>query len=358
MVFCCVARCALSASSERLIRTFLVVTLLSVLTGCTQQLAQRSQSKWLEDSPSRPLFQTSISEVAGPFRGSVTTVLSGYLESKSIGELSGLAASHKNPGVFFAINDSGNHAELFALDRTGKHLQTFRLPDRNIDWEDLSSFQHKGRSWLAIADTGDNLRRRATSVLYLFEEPTLDVIYSEHNDFNTARTSANRTLPVQSKLEFSYEDGPQNVESMAISSEDSAIYLVAKHGAKSSLYQLPLNLESDSARLTAKRVGETAGLRWHEDDSWLERRLGSRFLLGPTAMDISADNKLAVIANYRHLYLYRKPDGKSWQETLRTEPQIISSHRMAQSESVAFSADGNYIIVGSEGPHAPVLLVR
>jgi len=31
---------------------------------------------------------------------------------------------------------------------------------------------------------------------------------------------------------------------------------------------------------------------------------------------------------------------------------------MAQSESVAFSADGDYIIVGSEGLHAPVLLVR
>ena len=145
---------------------------------------------------------------------------------------------------------------------------------------------------------------------------------------------------------------------MSVSAEDGAIYLVAKRGAKSSLYELPLTTTSPSARLIAKRLGNTTGLGWAKGDSWLEQRFASHFLLGPTAMDISADNKLAVIANYRHLYLYRKPADQPWSIALRGKPEIISSHRMAQSESVAFSADGKYIVVGSEGLHAPMLMVR
>jgi len=338
-------------------RIAVAVFFITVLASCTQQLAQRSQSQWLKKNLSLQLTTTPVNDAVEPWQGSITTVLSGYLESAQIGELSGLAASHLNPGVFWAINDSGNRAELFAVSHSGGHIGRFGLPERNIDWEDLSSFQYNGKSWLAIADTGDNLRRRSTSFLYLVEEPSLEASVAR----STALAQLDGSLVAHTKIEFSYEDGPQNVESIAVSVEDNLIYLVAKRGAKSSLYQLPLFFgatASQSHRSIAKRVGSTSGISWNDNDSWLEKRLGSRFLLGPTAMDISADNRLAVIANYRHLYLYRKPAGLRWSEALRGNPEIISSHRMAQSESVAFSADGDYIIVGSEGIHAPLLWVQ
>ena len=355
-------------------RCAIVTTLMLLVMGCTQQLAQRSQNSWLKKNSAQPLYKASLVEVAGPLQGDVTTVLSGYLESSAIGELSGLAASYKNPGVFWAINDSGNRAELFAMDRTGRHIDTFRLPERNIDWEDMATFQHNGKSWIVIADTGDNMRRRNHSIMYVLEEPLLGaprVTFAKAGDSTDGMdagaqsatepsfaAAVSRELRVEAKIEFAYEDGPQNVESIAVSEEDSSIYLVAKRGAESSLYELPLMLETPDVQLVAKRLGKTSGLHWAPGDSWLEQRLGSRFLLGPTAMDISSDNQLAVIANYRHVYLYRKPAGQPWSVALRNKPQIISSHRMAQSESVAFSADGNYVIVGSEGLHAPVLLVH
>lgn len=364
----------------QLVRALVVALSVVLLAGCTQQLAQRSQNSWLEKNQAQTLYKTSLEDAKGPLQGDVTTVLSGYLESGAIGELSGLAPSISNPGVFWAINDSGNRAELFALDRTGRHIGTFRLPERNLDWEDLASFELDGKSWLAIADTGDNLRRRSQSVLYLLQEPVLQIDRHAVNaepvpsanepeiaaatipaiPETAIRKSAGTadTLTVHAKIEFSYQDGPQNVESIAVSNADKAIYLVAKRGPESSIYQLPLTLASSSKPLTAKRLGNTSGLRWADGDSWLERTLGTHFLLGPTAMDISPDNQLAVIANYRHLYLYRKQHGQTWADALRGEPRIISSHRMAQSESVAFSANSDFIIVGSEGLHAPVLLVR
>jgi hypothetical protein len=323
-------------------RAAAAAVVVALLCGCTQQLAQRSQNHWLK-SLAQPAERNPVDNGTGALQGEISTVLSGYLESASIGELSGLAASHRNPGVFWAINDSGNRAELFAVDANGKHIDTFKLPPRNIDWEDLASFQNNGRSWLMIGDTGDNLRRRQTSFLYVVEEPAVN-----------AQTDK---VAVHTQIEFSYEDGPQNVESIAVSETDQAVYLVAKRGAQSSLYQLPLSLKARQKRI-AKRIGTTSELYWGDNNSWLERRFGSRFLLGPTAMDISADNRLAVIANYRHLYLYRRAQGQPWSAVLRDKPDIIASHRMAQSESVAFSADGSFIIVGSEGIHAPVLRVH
>lgn len=353
------------------------MALVLALTGCTQQLAQSSQSKWLKKRLTQPLHKTTLDQNAGPLRGTLKTSLAGYLESPAIGELSGLAASHKYRGLFWAINDSGNRPELFAVDRTGRHIQTFLLPERNVDWEDLASFEHNGESWLLVADTGDNFQHRSLSTLYLLREP--DVVGLNESGDNLyqpslyqpsgARSQLAQNAVVHSKLEFTYNDGPQNVESVAVASEENTIYLIAKRGARSSLYQLPLVVEASSqsataeladqpAALVAQRVGNTTGITWDANDRWFERTLGSGLLLGPTALDINADNTLAVIANYRHLYLYRRSEAQTWSEALLVGPEIISSHRMAQSESVAFSSDSSYIVVGSEGRHAPVLIVH
>ena len=51
---------------------------------------------------------------------------------KELHELSGIVASRKHPGVFWAHNDSGNPLELFAIDAlfalfTEKHQRAFEL---------------------------------------------------------------------------------------------------------------------------------------------------------------------------------------------------------------------------------------
>ena len=189
---------------------------LAALSSCTQQLAQRSQSHWLEKNLSQQLYKAQTEDLPEPWQGTIATVVSGYLESTAIGELSGLAASHKNPGVFWAINDSGNRSELYAVNRNGRHLETFAVPESNVDWEDLASFKRDGKSWLVIADTGDNRRRRSSSFLYLVEEP-------EATAGGTATAEAGRSLATQTTIEFSYEDGPQNVESIAVSAQDLSL---------------------------------------------------------------------------------------------------------------------------------------
>src|SRR5690242_12094299 len=57
-------------------------------------------------------------------------------------ELSGLAMSRKHPGIFYAVNDSGNTNQVFAVDCTGPAGQlkaTYTLSGvGNTDWEALA----------------------------------------------------------------------------------------------------------------------------------------------------------------------------------------------------------------------------
>src|SRR5215213_1725953 len=54
-------------------------------------------------------------------------------------ESSGLAVSHRQAGVLWTHNDSGDGAELFAVDVSGRALGTSRITGaENEDWEDVA----------------------------------------------------------------------------------------------------------------------------------------------------------------------------------------------------------------------------
>ena len=335
----------------------IIVCVLLNLNGCSRHYIDSTQRHWLinfQQYSTVPASADTTQSVPQLFGGEVSTQLSGRLQAPRLGELSGLAVSRHNSELYWAINDSGNRPLLFALDRTGLSHGATRLPFSNHDWEALAAFEDGGKRWLLIADTGDNLRRRETHSLYIIEEPEL---HSERN------------IRLHRKIEFSYEDGPQNIESVAVSVAERAIYLVSKNAASPTLYALPLDLaQTGTGKLAvnsiagtlpiAKVVGQMQPLPFTEDDRLIEQVLAGRFLLGPTSMDINAPESLAVVANYRHAYLYRRAPGQSWPQALMQKPLAITSHRLAQSESVAFGLEDNTLLVGSEGMHSPLLLVE
>ena len=79
-----------------------------------------------------------------PATDSATTesrlAVSGQLQSADIDEASGLAASRRNPGVLWVINDDGP-AVLYAIDSTGATRGKTRISKaENRDWEDLASY--------------------------------------------------------------------------------------------------------------------------------------------------------------------------------------------------------------------------
>lgn len=334
---------------------FVLIALSGSLHGCAQHYGDKTQSVWLHKQPN-PVFQTELLPVddtaAMSFSGKISTMVSGALESPVITELSGLVASRVQANVFWAINDSGNLPELFAIRPDGKHLASFNLPFKNRDWEDLASFQDRGQSWLVVADTGDNVRQNKVSTLHLFHEPVLP--------------QTNHSIVNHRKLDFTYEDGPQNVESIAVSVKEQLIFLVSKNSGAAKVHVLPLGIATGNPTpdqgaeqpLLAKFAGHMKPLTWTKDGRRLEKKFASGILLGATSMDISADDSMAVVSNYRHAYLFKRKPQQTWLQALQTSPQNITTHLLAQSESVAFSHDAGSILIGSEGRYAPLLTVK
>ncbi|MCA1559796.1 MAG: hypothetical protein LC804_05865 [Acidobacteria bacterium] len=86
-------------------------------------------------------------------------------------EASGVAASHRTPGVFWAHNDSGDPV-IFALHERGAIKGRVRVAGAQVDdWEDIAVGPCAHGSCLYIADIGDNSGTRNRITLYRVPEP-------------------------------------------------------------------------------------------------------------------------------------------------------------------------------------------
>ena len=101
-------------------------------------------------------------------------IVAGQVENEDLVEASGLARSHRDPEMLWALNDGGSKPRLFAFDFTGAHRGRLTLDDaKNRDWEDIASFELDGQPWLLVADIGDNDSKRKKVSFYVVAEPDL-----------------------------------------------------------------------------------------------------------------------------------------------------------------------------------------
>ena len=121
------------------------------------------------------------------------------LANRKINESSGLAPSRRERGIFWTHNDSGDGANLYAFDLEGRDRGTFRVPGlRARDWEDIASFVLDRKSYLLVADVGDNGSGRSTCAIHVVHEPLL----GKRTPKRGATARLHRTLT------FRYQDGP------------------------------------------------------------------------------------------------------------------------------------------------------
>lgn len=338
------SRGTFSRLSAFALATCLILTL--NLHGCGQYYRDNTQHDWLVSfeatATAAPGRISNRTHSGRAFDGKISTRLSGRLQDPHLGELSGLVASARHDGTLWAINDSGNPSNLYAITPAGQVISRHKLPFANQDWEALDHFVFEQQNFLLVADTGDNLERRSQSTLYIFPEPSPGL----DQKINAVRM-----------VRFQYEGGPQNVEAVAVSTSDSAVYLIAKKAYTPILFRLSLDQVLNSKNLlTARRIGQIQPLEFTSDDRPIEKLLAGRFLLGPTGFDIDREEQFAVIGNYRHVYLYRKGRAVSWAQALMSTPEVIATHWLTQSESLAFVGNGA-VLVGSEGMQSPLLLI-
>jgi len=99
------------------------------------------------------------------------------VESAGLDEVSGLAVSGRFADLLWAINDSGHGSGrnvLTSLTTDGERIADVELTSiENNDWEDIAvgPGPEFGRSYLYIADIGDNHENRGSITVYRFLEP-------------------------------------------------------------------------------------------------------------------------------------------------------------------------------------------
>jgi hypothetical protein len=267
--------------------------------------------------------------------------ISGVLTDRRLTEASGMAASRLNPGRYWVHNDGGHEQRLFLIDQRGFSQGSVLVDQvKNIDWEDMASFEQNGKSWLAIGDIGDNGGVRGSLSIHVFEEPAV---------------AQEQTLTPAWSIEFTLEDEPHDIESMAVDVQSDQFLLLTKRAYPSLLYGLPIHPKT--APNTARIIATVRGIpRPTQQEIDADPAMG-KYRKQPTAMDIDPSGQLAVVLTYQHGYLFDRREDESWAEAMTRSPTLLRLPPIPQGEAVAFGPEG-VIVATSEKWPAPVMIAR
>lgn len=266
-------------------------------------------------------------------------VVAGQLEEPENQETSGLAVSHRTPGLLWTHNDSGGDPVLFAVNANGSLRGKVRLEGAgNFDWEEITSFELDGKSWLLVADMGDNFALRQGCVLHVVAEPEVTALPPD----------GDLVVRPAYSVYFAYEDGARDAESLAVDVKERAIYILSKRDAVPRLYRLPLA----AAAAAQPAVARFLGLAPHfPQPTAVQRNIRTPtqgFSGWPTAMGFSHDGTMALVLVYEQPLIFRRAPGETWAEALAREPAKLAPHQLPQAEAACFSTDDRMIYVASE----------
>jgi hypothetical protein len=247
---------------------------------------------------------------------------------RELPEGSGVAASRRTPGVFWAHNDSGSPV-LFALNEKGVVSGRVRVTGAEVDdWEDIAVGPCGEATCLYIADIGDNSGRRERITLYRVPEP--------------APADAS-TRPAE-VFHARYPDGPRDAESLFVTANSDVFIITKGDPGPVALYRFPRPLRSGSP-MQLERVGNPAGGAKVDDED------------RPTAADLSADGRWVAVRTTHRVAFHRAADltAGRWQETFRADLRSLKEPR---GEGIAFGANGALILVGEGGLSGPGTFAR
>ncbi len=261
----------------------------------------------------------------------------GRVQAEGLRELSGMTASRQHKGVFWAHNDAGHKPKLWAIDSQGRLLAEYKLKHQaNIDWEDIASgpcplsVATASVNCLYLADTGDNSGSRPLSSILRWPEP-----------LQLAQAST-VTVKVDEQdldaFDFTYPDGPHNIESLAVLPDGRCLLLTKDNGAASQLFRVTLSqphnnqVESMGHLPVLGAIGKQAAV---------------------TAADLTADGHWLIVRTRSAVWLMDATDLSLTQGQLgdrlgRLRPFALPDAPDAHGEAVAWDSSGDYWLI-SEG---------
>ena len=244
----------------------------------------------------------------------------------NINEASGMACSLQQPECLWIHNDSGDEPRMFLVNRDGTTRGIVTLPDVTAtDWEDMCAFRADERNWLLIADTGDNSRDRGQ------QRPGCQLLLVEEPQIQPGTTVSQQQSRPTATVAFSYPEGPADCESIAVDVPGRQILLLTKaKPSAATLYRIPLQLQAGRQNHVAEKI-RPLGIAW------------------ATGMDVTADGRRLAIVNPVSGAVFERQAGESWGDACGRSATILTLPARRQGETVCFEADGQSLLVSSEG---------
>lgn len=261
----------------------------------------------------------------------------GIPEASQLNELSGLSRSNMSNNLFWALNDGGNPAVVFAINAKAQIKARYQLEGiANIDWEDITSYQFEGKKYLVIADTGDNTGKRSDLLLHIVEEPK-QLIESA------------QIKPIRS-IRFTWTDGARDVEAISADVARQQFLLISKKRVPAELYGLPFNAKDGDS---PKFLATLEGIAQPSEKTMNTKGDVGRYRSQITGVDISPDSRWLAVLNYQQIIFYSLTNGKLPKKLF--PKQTLDLPWLPQAEAIAYSMDGNSLFVASEQSPAPLI---
>jgi hypothetical protein len=259
-------------------------------------------------------------------------------------ELSGIIASRRHPGIFYAHNDSGDTARFFALNDKAEIEAELDLRGAvATDWEDIAlgpceagarrktgprhtnaggptaAPSHTAATCVYLGDIGDNNLIRAEYAIYRVAEP------------DELPSGGQSTDIAYERFPFVYPDGPHNAETLLVHPATGRIFVVTKvGGVVATVYEYPLPPKAGEVTTLVKvmpvSVPAEAGLI--------------------TAGDFHPCSQRLLLRTYSSLFEMTSADGVP-ESIFAATPVPVPAAVEPQGEAVTYGADGrSYYMAG------------
>ena len=262
----------------------------------------------------------------------------GAVQSDSLSELSGIAASRRNPGVLWVHNDSGDSPADLRDQREGRTARRVQHPGAaERDWEDIAvgPGPDPNRSYLYLGDIGDNAAQYPEVIVYRVPEPKVDA----------ATPLAPMTIGPADAIHLAYPDGPRDAETLIVDPLTRDIYIISKRELVPKVYRAayPQSLTQQTK---------------------LEHVAVLPFGLFPTGGDVSPDGRRVIVRGIFGAALWDRPahEGPPNAEHRVGDPvplwhafsgraKTIPLANEPQGEAICFDRQGEGYFTISEGKH-------
>lgn len=273
----------------------------------------------VQDSIQKSVYDLSLLQKCTEFNNIPVVSI---LQNQSYSELSGIAESRKNAGILYVHEDKTGKNIIYLINKKGDDLGKVILDGCTPrDWEDMvvGPGPDSSKSYVYVADIGDNNARYTSIIIYRFPEPDLSAV------------SASAEIHVKDfdKIQVSYSKGPANAETLLIDPLTRDLFIATKENSKTYIYSIPYP-QSTISIIKVKPLAQ----------------LNLDFL---TSGDISANGKEILLRNKSQIWYWKRNDMESVVSALLRKPQdapyAANEH---QGEAICFAADGSGYYTNSE----------